>query len=227
MTSPELDEDLSWAPHIEKIKTKLATGNYAIARVKHFIPLEARLNLYNSLFKSHIEYGLIAWGCGPVSSLNKITNLQKSAIRHVSKSLFNSHSDPLLKKLKILKFYDLTRMLRAGFIQQYILGKLPPAFENTFTKISNFSRTREFYLPLVSQIKLKNSPTYSLLHTWNKQISLPDKNITFDKIDPKSNSKEKINHLSRLYTSLRQQTLASYSSKVKCKNLYCIDCKRN
>ena len=50
-----LDEHLTWLYQINHVHAKLASGNYAIAQSKIFIPLHVRKTIYNSLFKSHLR----------------------------------------------------------------------------------------------------------------------------------------------------------------------------
>ena len=72
-----LDEHLTWDSQINSVHGKLAAGNYAINSAKNFLPLHIRKKIYNSLFKSHLEYGILAWGGVLPSKLKGITNLQK------------------------------------------------------------------------------------------------------------------------------------------------------
>ena len=57
-----LDEFLTWQYHINHVHGKLSSGNYAISQAKNFLPLNIRKTLYNSLFKPHMDFGIIAWG---------------------------------------------------------------------------------------------------------------------------------------------------------------------
>ena len=45
-----LDDNLTWAGHIEHICKKLANANFAINSTKKFLPLKIRKMLYYSLF---------------------------------------------------------------------------------------------------------------------------------------------------------------------------------
>ena len=73
-----LDEFLSWDAQINHVLSKLGSSNYAIARTKNFLPLRIRTTLYNSMFKSHLEFGILAFGCSKSSKLKKIETLQKN-----------------------------------------------------------------------------------------------------------------------------------------------------
>ena len=53
-----LNEYLSWDPQIQHVTGKLASANFALSKVKNLFPTSIKKNIYNSLFKSHLEYGL-------------------------------------------------------------------------------------------------------------------------------------------------------------------------
>ena len=75
-----LDEYLSYEHQINHVRGKLASGNYAISRTKNYLPQHIRLTLYNSLFRSHLEFGILAWGGVATSKLKSIINLQKKCV---------------------------------------------------------------------------------------------------------------------------------------------------
>ena len=79
-----LDEFISWDQHLKHVISKLASADYAIGRTKNFLPLKIRKTIYNSLFRSHAEFGILAWGCSPESKLKKIFTLQKKCMRNVA-----------------------------------------------------------------------------------------------------------------------------------------------
>ena len=48
-----IDDQLSWHHHLASIKSKL---NFALAQVKHSLPLFIREAIYESLGKSHLSF---------------------------------------------------------------------------------------------------------------------------------------------------------------------------
>ena len=72
-----LDEFLTWDNQISHVSAKLSSANYTIARTKNVLPINIRKNLYNSLFRSHMEYGILSWGNALPGKLKKIKNIQK------------------------------------------------------------------------------------------------------------------------------------------------------
>ena len=75
-----LDEFLTWDAHINHVLSKLGSANFAIARTKNFLPLKIRTTLYNSMFKSHLDFGNLAFGCAKASKFKKNVTLQKNAL---------------------------------------------------------------------------------------------------------------------------------------------------
>ena len=55
-----LDENLTLDSHVNNVNGKLAAGNFAIISAKNFLPIHISETLYNSSFKFHLEYGILA-----------------------------------------------------------------------------------------------------------------------------------------------------------------------
>ena len=77
------------------------------------------------------------WGCAKPKVLTKIENLQKKAIRNVSLKKYKAHTEPIFKKLNILKLADKLSYCRSVFMHQYRNGKLPVSFTGLFSDIIN------------------------------------------------------------------------------------------
>ena len=72
-----IDNQLSWKPHIEAIKRKLNCCNGQLNRIKDFVPAELYKTLYQSLFESHLAYGITVWGGISSNRLTSILTAQK------------------------------------------------------------------------------------------------------------------------------------------------------
>ena len=101
-----INENLTWNTHIQHLCTKLSKVTAVLSRIKHQLPPDVLKIIYNSLFSSNVMYGLSVWGSSPPSHLDRLIKLQKKAIRHVALAKYNSHTEPILKKLNILKLSD-------------------------------------------------------------------------------------------------------------------------
>jgi len=98
-----IDHHLNWTPHVNKVANKICTANGILSRLKNIFPLNALLNIYHSLITSHMNYGITVWGY----NLTRIKKLQKKSIRIITKSHFIAHSEPLMKRHKLLKVEDI------------------------------------------------------------------------------------------------------------------------
>ena len=95
---------MSWNSHYSELCNKLSTVGGMLGKLKNILPRDILLSIYNSLFQSRATYGITAWG---FHDCKRLSVLQKRAVRHVSKSKYNSHSEPILRKLNLLKIQDL------------------------------------------------------------------------------------------------------------------------
>ena len=80
----------------------------------------------------HISYGMLAWGKANQSTLQKTLTLHKKAIRTICKAKYNSHTEPLFKKLNILRILDQYIHQSLIFMFDYINNTLPVSFNGLF-----------------------------------------------------------------------------------------------
>ena len=123
----------------------------------------------------HIMYGCQIWTQKLCSVTDKISILQKNAVRIMTFSDFNAHSEPLFKKMDILKFKDNIVLQNCIFVYDYLKGNLPISFVNTFKRvdethptITRSANTGQLAIPRY------NSTTYGLksiykscIDSWN------------------------------------------------------------
>ncbi len=82
--------------------------------------------MYNSLILSHINYGILTWGY----NCERIAKLQKKAVRIISLSKYNAHTEPIFKKLNILKISDIFTLHQLKFYHKHMNNKLPEYFDS-------------------------------------------------------------------------------------------------
>ena len=173
-----LDEYLSWDSHIKHVIGKLSSANYAISRSKNFLPLNIRKTLYNSMFKSHLEFGILAFGCAPQYKLKKVCTQQKKCIRHIANVSSRAHSDPLFHKLSIMKFDDVFRYSVNNFLHQYRTDRLPPSFNGMFTLMRDTDdrNSRDSFYNYSVSVPIKKSlsifPRVIFIPVWNSLSSV-------------------------------------------------------
>jgi len=119
-----LDSNLSWRPHIHAISQKISRTIGIMSKLKHIIPSETLLTLYNSLILPHLNYGILAWGI----KCNRLFKLQKKSVRIILNSKYNAHTNPLFKKLQLLKVMDLCALQEFKFMYNFENKTLPNYF---------------------------------------------------------------------------------------------------
>ena len=97
--------------------------------VKHYVPTHILTIIYNSLFISHISFGITYWG---FNMCTRISKLQKKVIRFLTNSKFNSHTAPLFKQLGLLKAVDIFKLVCFKLLYKYENRKLPSYFNGMF-----------------------------------------------------------------------------------------------
>ena len=167
-----LDEHLSWSKHVDNLVKKLNFACFTISRIKNILPLCIRRTLYMTLFQSHLEYGILAYGAISKKQANAIFMIQKRCIRNVAGSQYNAHTDPLFKELKILKFHDLFEFSCNKFMFKFTNNLLPNSFCNMFQTLSMENRTNGYITSLVRKKCLESFPSSFLPKVWNKNSLL-------------------------------------------------------
>ena len=121
-----LDANLNWKKHLGKISNQCSKKIGILNKLKHTLPQEIKIILYNSLILPHINYCIMVWGFHS----NRILKLQKKALRIITLSKYNSHSEPLYKKLGFLKVDDIFKLQQLKFYYKYLHDNLPAYLQN-------------------------------------------------------------------------------------------------
>ena len=121
-----IDCNLSWNAHIQKISSKLNRTKGVLNKLKYTLPKNVKILLYNSFILSQINYCILAWGY----KINDLTQHQKGLVRIISNKSYTAHSEPILKDLKLLKFEDLHKLNLIKFYFKYRRNELPQYFQN-------------------------------------------------------------------------------------------------
>ena len=122
---------MSWDAHIQKVSNKISRTLGVLSRLKRYLPPHILRILYNSLAQPHLQYAMLAWGFNS----NRLSKLQKRAVRIITNSKYNAHTEPLFKTLNLLKIDDIFRFNAIKFYYKYTKGDLPLYFSNIFTRV--------------------------------------------------------------------------------------------
>ena len=165
-----IDKHLNFKSHVDKIAIKISRAIGIINKLKHFLPENILLSLYNSLILPHLNYGILIWG----TNLKRVKILQKRAVKVIVKK-YHSHSSPLLKKLKLLNVEDIYKLHCLKFFHRYVNENLPsplqclPIHKNSVVHAQNTRQSSYLHVPRKNTELGKKSLCYSLPVLVNSQ----------------------------------------------------------
>ncbi len=128
-----VDEHLSWKYHISELRKKLSRTTGLFFKLRHYIPLSTLLCLYNSLFSSFLNYGIIVWGLTVDTYLDPLFVLQKKVLKCIKFQQTTAPSSPLFHSLKVLKLEDMIHLNILTFVFKAVNKLSPIYFHNYFT----------------------------------------------------------------------------------------------
>ena len=106
---------------MNKIANKISRSIGIINKLKRCLPQDTLYLLYNSIVLSHLKYGI---------KLIDSTSYRKKTVRIICLAKFNCHSEPLFKKLQLLKIKDIHTLQELKFYHQLKNNQLPSYFRN-------------------------------------------------------------------------------------------------
>ena len=98
-----VNEYMNWNSHTQKIANKISRTLGVMNRLKQYLPISAMKLMYDSLILLHLQFGITNWGF----EWDCILKLQKQALRIMTNSKYNAHTEPLFKELHLLKVKDI------------------------------------------------------------------------------------------------------------------------
>ena len=122
-----LNSKLNWDTHINVIGKKISRAVGIIKKLQLLLPKTILISLYNALVLPRINYCLLSWGLG--SAAESIFLQQKKAMRAISFSSHNAHTEPLFKIYNILKLKDISNYRLLTFYYNLGHNKVPHYIE--------------------------------------------------------------------------------------------------
>ena len=136
--------------------------------VRSYLPVDARLLVYNTLVASYLQYSITACGTCSSSTLNKLQKLQDRIVRYMTYSPPHTNLDLKYKALKIMKIHELHFHETAKVMHH---NQMPIAFQDYFQVIGHSYNTRTrsnagFSIPRPRTERGKKSLKYSGIKVW-------------------------------------------------------------
>lgn len=166
-----LDKDLSFRVHGSEVIGRLSRSLGILRRLSQTIPPSVLLKLYYSIFYSHLTYALIVWGNCSVGISNRISSLQRQAVRllkaeyEIDIDVFAKYS--LMKFPEILKYFSVVKLYNVlNGNHQYFLHRI------NSSQVSHSYTTRQKDSQLLSNVYCRTSCSqqnflYNSIRYWN------------------------------------------------------------
>ena len=158
-----LNEHLTWTDHVAHLSQKITPVIGLLRRLKKQLPVSILKTIYSSLILSRLHYGNILWGDAPGYLLKQ----QKKALRAIVDAGYNSHTTPILKKLKLLSLTDIHKVKMLCYHKKHLEKKLPQYISSMLTSTNlqddpKPPRTKVFENTLRFRLHnyLKTAPTF-------------------------------------------------------------------
>ena len=131
------DSNLTWKNRVNKLCLKLSKTVGIFSKLRYYVNVDILIMLYYSLIYPFLTYGIQVWGLTYPTYLKPVTTLQKRVVRIMTFSDPRSHSEPLLKSLRLLKFSDIIHLEILSFVYQWYHKLSPSCFVNYFNPVSS------------------------------------------------------------------------------------------
>ena len=108
------DSNLNWKPYLHELSKRVSRGIGVLSKITYYYVNRKILHqFYYSIIYPFLTYGLSIRGNTYSSTLKPLITLQKRAIRTITFSKPDEHSEHLFKELEILKLTDLVTLHNA------------------------------------------------------------------------------------------------------------------
>ena len=148
-----IDSKLTFKDHMESLCHRLTKHCYLLYKARHVFSRKTLLLYYNAYVKTLLNYGILIYGSGNLTSLNKLYMVQRRILRCIFfKSRFQSIKD-ILTKFKILTVYELYFYELIKELFKNLRNDSPLDYLKSVDQISNRRLTRNREKGLLNSIK--------------------------------------------------------------------------
>ena len=208
-----LDEFLSFDYHCKKVCNKINSAMFFISSARNVLSSKALMKLYYALVHPHILYCLPAFSFTSAKNRKLIFNKQKQCIRIITKSKYNSHTEPLFFATQILPLDDLIVQQKLVFMHSLMYGHSAVIYPHF---ISNLNANEHRYV-------LRNDDDYFVPRTnltFVQKMPLIDFPLTWNRIDQ---SLKEISSKLLFKKTIKLELLDKYRD-FRCTRTICISC---
>ena len=183
----EIDENLNWEKHIDKICKKASAGIGAIKRAKPYVDINTLQTIYKALVQPYFNYCSTLWGnCGKLLQ-DKLQRFQSRAARVITGATYDVRSLDILNALSWETLDNRRNKSKAVFMYKVLNDHAAPGLKESLHKRNVTQNTynlrnseNDLTLPKPRTEYLKRSFKYSGVMLWNDLSSAAKSAETLD-----------------------------------------------
>ena len=200
--------------HSNNTSNKISRTIGVLNKLKKFLPQHIKTIIYNTLILPHLNYCILCWGF----KSNRVVALQKKAIRIITCSKYNAHTEPLFKTVTLLTFSDLLKLREINFYYKFIHKLLP-------IPLQNLQIIRNTNIHEHNTLRQTNLHIYRTQHTFGRHYLRHDLPNTINNTDELVKGKLYTHSLTGFTSSAKHQIIQNY--KLVCNIARCYTCNHD
>ncbi|KAL5253023.1 hypothetical protein ACHWQZ_G015697 [Mnemiopsis leidyi] len=164
-----VDEKLSWAEHIKAVKVKMTRYIGIMHKIKGYLPVTARLQIFQSLVQSHLNFCSLVWGFASKSHIESLFIKQKQAMRTVMSGYVNykyrdgrppDHTKQSFEKHNVLTVHNV--IVKNALTLMHKVKNMPGLLPNSIKALFsvNIPITNSTYENCEEWLSTYNTPTF-------------------------------------------------------------------
>ena len=165
----KINKHLNWNHHNTDVANKIVKTVGILSTEKIFAPKHITYNLQLTNIAMYLNYGILLWG-HQAKQTKQIQVIQKRAVRILTGSKYNSHTEPLFKQTNLLKVNDTCKLNEIKCYYK-LVNKQQPQYSNSDVHSHNTRRRNELHIPKTKHDFAKTNLRCRILQTINE---LPD-----------------------------------------------------
>ena len=163
------DENLTWNEHVQHVCKSLLKYFGIFNHIKSVMSTQTARQLYFAFIYSRISYGIEVYGKCANKLLSRLQVLQSKLLKLILRKNHMTATNELHRNLHLLKVEDIYKSKILCFVNQCLLGRCPPCFNDYYVEnnpVYNIRR-RALFVPR-SRIELgANSTKIQGAKLWN------------------------------------------------------------
>ena len=169
-----IDDKLTFKQHVAHVVNKLSSTTFVLHKLKLSIPRPILLKIYYALGHCHIIYCISVWGPASYYITSRVELAQKKIIRTIFNAPYlTTHTNPLFKTSKVLKFYDLLALSMSSLIHRVRYNNSPELLSlyitvNQIPHERNLRNPLNFHKPRYLLERSQRSLSHKGVDHWNK-----------------------------------------------------------